>query len=53
MYDTGGEDVKEEDIMIVPLGTILGIDSTLTPILNLTIGQGLWRDNKDSNWQDW
>ena len=48
-----GPDVEEEDIRMVPLGTILGIDAALKPILNLVVGQGLWRDNKDSDWQDW
>jgi len=53
MFSEPGPDVEEEDIRIVPLGTILGIDATLKPILNLIVGQGLWRDNKDSSWQDW
>ncbi len=53
MFSEPGPDVEKEDIRIVPLGTILGIDATLKPILNLHIGQGLWRDNKDSSWQDW
>ncbi len=53
MFSRPGPDVKEDDIMIVPLGTILGIDNTLEPILSLAVGDGLWRDNKYSNWQDW
>lgn len=53
MFSGPGPDVEKEDIRIVPLGTILGIDATLKPILNLIVGQGLWRDNKDSSWQDW
>ena len=53
MFSGPGPDVKKEDIRTVPLGTILGIDATLKPIVNLTVGQGLWRDNKDSGWQDW
>ncbi|MBF4519515.1 DUF4262 domain-containing protein [Flavobacterium sp. ANB] len=53
MFSKPGPDVKEEDIRIVSLGTILGIDNTLQPILNLAVGEGLWRDNKDSEWQNW
>lgn len=53
MFSGPGPDVEKEDIRIVPLGTILGIDATLKPIVNLMVGQGLWRDNKDSSWQDW
>ena len=53
MFSGPGPDVEKEDIRLVPLGTILGIDTTLKPIVNLIVGQGLWRDNKDSSWQDW
>lgn len=53
MFSGPGPDVEKEDIRIVPLGTILGIDATLKPIVNLTVGQGLWRDTKDLSWQDW
>ena len=53
MFSGPGPDVEKEDIRIVPLGTILGIDATLKSIVNLIVGQGLWRDNKDSIWQDW
>lgn len=53
MFSGPGPDIEKEDIRIVPLGTILGIDATLKPISNLIVGQGLWRDNKDSSWQDW
>jgi len=53
MFSEPGPDVKKEDMRIVPLGTILGIDATLQPIVDLTIGKGLWRDDKDSSWQDW
>jgi len=53
MFSGPGPDVKKEDIRIVPLGTILGIDFTLKPIVSLNIGQGLWRKDKDSTWHDW
>lgn len=53
MFSGPGPDVEQKDIRIVPLGTILGIDATLQPILNLKVEEGLWRDNKDSSWQDW
>lgn len=53
MFSGPGPDVSENDIRTVPLGTIVGIDSTLEVITNLTVGQGLWRDDKYSSWQDW
>jgi len=53
MFSGPGPEFKEEDIRIVPLGTILGIDDTLQRTVNLAVGKGLWRDNKDSEWNDW
>lgn len=53
MFSGPGPDFKEEEIRIVPLGTILGIDDTLQRTVNLEIGKGLWRENKDSDWNDW
>lgn len=53
MFSEPGPDVKKEDIRIVPLGTILGIDATLNSIIDLSVEQGLWRDDKDSSWQNW
>lgn len=53
MFSRPGPDIEKEDIRIVPLGTILGIDTTLRPIVNLAVEEGLWREDKDSNWQDW
>lgn len=53
MFSGPGPNVLEENTRIVPLGTVLGIDTTLDPIVNLGIGEGLWRDNKDSEWQIW
>ncbi|KAF2343107.1 DUF4262 domain-containing protein [Flavobacterium tistrianum] len=53
MFSGPGPDFQEEDIRIVSLGTILGIDPSLEPILKLEIGQGLWREDINSEWQDW
>jgi len=53
MFSEPGPDVEKENIRIVPLGTILGIDATLSPIVYLSVGQGLWRNNKDLIWHNW
>jgi len=53
MFSGPGPEFKEEDIRIVPLGTILGIDDTLQRTVNLAVGKGLRRENKDSEWNDW
>jgi len=53
MFSGAGIDVLEEDIRIVSLGTILAIDPSLCRILELKIGEGLWRKDRDSHWQEW
>lgn len=48
-----GPEVDKKDIRIVSAGTILGIDSSLEPILNLKIGKGIWRDSTELKWHNW
>lgn len=48
-----GEDVNKDDLRVVSLATILGIDSTFLPVLNLEIGKGLWRDSSELEWHKW
>ena len=53
MFAGAGPDVAEEDIRIVPLGTMLGIDKTIEASLDLEIGKGIWRESRYSSWQKW
>ena len=53
MFAGSGEDVKEEDIRVVPLGLLLGIDKSLEHSLNLNIGKGMWRKDALDEWKDW
>lgn len=53
LFAGAGPDVKKEDIREVSLGTLLAIDSSLTPITELDIGQGLWRDPDELKWNTW
>ncbi len=53
MFAGAGPDVEKEDIRIAPIGTILGIDSSISPALKLTIGKGIWREKKDKEWNKW
>jgi hypothetical protein len=48
-----GPDVRKEDIRVVSVGTLLGIDASLEPILTLPVGNGLWRDSADLTWHEW
>lgn len=53
MFAGAGPDVEKEDIRVISLGTILGIDKTLLPTVSLEIGKGLWRESVDSDWNNW
>jgi len=53
MFAGPGPEVQKEDTRIVSLGTILGIDNTLLPAFDLETGKGLWRADRESEWQNW
>ena len=53
MFSGAGPDVKDEETRIVPIGTIFGIDRTIASALKLPIGEGIWRESRDSNWNKW
>jgi hypothetical protein len=47
-----GPDVPAGERRVVPLGILLAADESLLPVVNLTIGTGLWRDAA-SEWHPW
>jgi len=47
-----GTDIPKEDLRTVPLGTLLGFDKSLSPVLELPIGEGLWRE-PGGEWHPW
>jgi Domain of unknown function (DUF4262) len=53
MFAGEGPELEKKDMRVVSLGTIIGIDKTLLPAINLDIGKGLWRDSADSDWNNW
>jgi len=48
-----GPDIEKKDVRVVSLGTLLSIDPTLKPIINLEIGKGIWRNSTELKWQKW
>lgn len=47
-------DVPEDEMRVVHLGTLVAADGSLLPVVNLAIGEGLWRDpDPDSEWHPW
>jgi hypothetical protein len=53
LFAGAGPDVDKNDMRIVPLGTMLGYDSTLECIVNLEVGSGIWRDERGDAWHPW
>jgi len=53
MFAGAAPDVPDEDVRILPISTMLAIDKSLKPAVELSIGSGLWRENKQSKWEVW
>jgi hypothetical protein len=53
MFTMPGSDVPDEDVRIVSLGTILGIDESLLPSVHHKIEEGMWRNDRNSDWNKW
>jgi hypothetical protein len=53
LFAGNAPDISSDELRPVPLGTLLAIDPTLEAIVNLKIGEGLWRDEKDLIWHEW
>ena len=45
--------VDEEDIRVVPLGVILGLDESIEVAIHLKVEKGVWREDRESKWNDW
>ncbi|SCC63806.1 protein of unknown function [Chitinophaga costaii] len=53
MFAGAGPNVKKNEMRVISLGTIIGIDKTILPAMDLKIGKGLWRDSIQSSWNNW
>lgn len=53
IFSGAGPDTPKEDMRVVPLGVLLGIDKTLESVVYLKTGRGYWRENAKSKWNDW
>ena len=52
MFAGPGPDVPKEERRVALIGLLLALDKSLLPVMNLPIGEGLWRDNH-SDWHPW
>jgi hypothetical protein len=53
MFAGAGPDVAPHDVRIVPLGTLLAVDDSPNAVVNLAVGQALWRDADEKEWHSW
>lgn len=53
MFVGNTDDVSDDDVRVLPLGVMIGIDSSLEDAIQLSIGNGIWREDKEAGWKDW
>lgn len=53
MFAGAGPDVSPEDVRKVPLRTLVAIDGSLAPVMQLGVGEALWRDADELLWNEW
>jgi hypothetical protein len=53
MFTDSGSNVPQEEVRVVPIAVLLGIDPTLKAALNLKIGASIWRDGDEKKWIKW
>jgi hypothetical protein len=53
LFATPYTDLDKKDGRAVPLGTLLGADPSLRPIIDLAVGKALRRDPVELEWHNW
>lgn len=53
IFAGAGPDVAKDDMRMIPLAVLIGIDKSLEPVTHLDVGKGLWRDTDELKWHDW
>ena len=55
IFANAGSDAPppEDEMRIVPLGTLLGADPSLVPVTSLAVGEGICRDPEEGEWEVW
>jgi hypothetical protein len=53
MFSGAGPEIEKDQIRVVPLGLMLGIDRSLEAALNVPVGKGLWREAPTDKWNTW
>ena len=53
MFSGPGDEFDSEEVRIVPLATMLGIDQSLVAVTQLEVGDGLIRSRDETDWHAW
>lgn len=53
LYASQEGPVDDEDLRLLPIGFFLGADPSLRPVVDLEVGQALWRGGDDGHWEPW
>ena len=53
LYASQEAPVEDEDLRLLPIGALLGADPSLEPVVNLEVGQALWRGGDEGDWESW
>jgi len=54
MFAGAGPDVPQDEMRLVPIGTLVAADESLAPVVHLAVGEGLCRDPEPgSQWRPW
>ena len=54
MFAGAGPDVPQDEMRVVPIGTLVAADESLAPVVHLAVGEGLCRDPEPgSEWHPW
>lgn len=53
MFSSDGTKIPTDKKRAISIGTMIGIDPTLEKVLYLELEKGLWREDENSEWNDW
>lgn len=53
LFAGSGPDTREEDMRVVPLASLIAVDTSLQAVVSLKIGESIWREDGESEWHVW
>jgi len=53
LFSGPGDQFRPDEVRIVPLGTLLAFDESLVPVTALAVGDGIYREDSQGEWNEW